>query len=60
MVINFISSKDNGEERVMHSKNDKIEIMINDKADQVIEKRFEPLLNTHKIGLKTSRRGNDL
>ena len=35
LAINFISSKDNDEERVMHSKSDNIEIMINDKADQV-------------------------
>ena len=27
--INFISSKDNDEERVMHSYSDKIEIVIN-------------------------------
>ena len=30
---NFISSIDNDEERVMHSKSDNIEIMMNDKAD---------------------------
>ena len=29
--------KDNHEEHVMHSKNDNIEIMINDKADEVLE-----------------------
>ena len=32
VAINFISSKNNDEERVMHSKSDNIEIMINDKA----------------------------
>ena len=32
IVINFISSKDTGEEHVMHSKSDKIEIMISDKV----------------------------
>ena len=35
--INLISSKDNSEERVMHSKSDNIEIMINYKADVVME-----------------------
>ena len=34
---NFISSLDNDEERVMHSKSDKIEIMISDEADEVIK-----------------------
>ena len=32
---NFISSMDNDEERVIHSKNDDIEIMINDEADKL-------------------------
>ena len=32
-----MSSMDNDEERVMHSKSDKLEIMINDEADKVIE-----------------------
>ena len=34
---NFISSIDNNEERVMHSKSDKTEIMINDEADEVVK-----------------------
>ena len=32
-----MSSNDNDEERVMHSKIDDIEVMINDKADEVME-----------------------
>ena len=35
---NFISSIDNTEKRVMHSKSDEIEMMINDEADEVLEK----------------------
>ena len=34
---NFISSKDNDEEQLMHSKSDGIEILINDEEDEVIE-----------------------
>ena len=34
---NFISSIDNDEERVIHSKSDNIEIMIDDKAYKVIK-----------------------
>ena len=41
IAINFISSKDNDEERVMYLKNDNKKIKINDKADEVIEKLFE-------------------
>ena len=37
MGINFISSKDNDKDRLMHSKSDNIEMIINDKADEVIK-----------------------
>ena len=50
MAISFISSKDNDEdeESVMHSKRDNIEIMINDKADEL----FKPLLNRYLNNLE--------
>ena len=48
-----MSSKDNDEECVMHSKNDKIEIMVNDKTDEVIEKLFKSLHSRYQIGLET-------
>ena len=37
IAINFISSVDNNEEHVMHSKSHNIEIMINDEANEVIK-----------------------
>ena len=33
--------------------------MINDKANEVIEELFEPLVNIYQIGLKTSMRASD-
>ena len=42
---NFISYIDNDAEPLMHSKIDKIEIMINDEADEVIKKLFNSLKN---------------
>ena len=41
---NFISSKDDDKERVMHSKSDNIEIMINDKTDEVMQELFNHFL----------------
>ena len=35
----------------MHLKSDNIETMINDKADEVIEKYFESFPNRYQIGL---------
>ena len=39
----------------MHSKSDSIEIMINDKADEVIEELF----SRYQIRLETSMKGRD-
>ena len=39
----MISSLDNDEERVVHPKSDKIEIMINDEAEEIIEELFDSL-----------------
>ena len=49
----FISSIDNGEERVIHSKIDNIEIMINDEADEVIKKLFDSLKNRYQSNLES-------
>ena len=57
--MNFISSKDIDEERVMHSKSDNIEIMIQDKADEIIEKPFESLLKRYQIGLELLMKGRN-
>ena len=35
-TINFMSYKDNDEKRVIHSKSDNIEFIIDDNADEVI------------------------
>ena len=43
IATNFISSKDNDEEHVMHSKSDNVEIMINDQAGEVFENFFESI-----------------
>ena len=42
---------------VMHSKSDNIEIMINHKADQVIEKLFKALLDKYQNNLKKMMKG---
>ena len=54
--INFISSKDNDEEHVIHSKNDNIEIIINDKADEVREETSQSLLSSYQTGLKSKKK----
>ena len=51
---NVISSIDNDEERVMHSKRDDIEIMINDEADEL-----DSLQNRYQNNLE-SMEGNEI
>ena len=58
-AINFISSKETDKEGVMHLKSDNIDIMINDKADEVIEERFQTRFSRYQIGLETSVKGNE-
>ena len=43
----FISSLDNDEECVMHSKSNNIEIMINDDAVKILEELFDSLKNRY-------------
>ena len=42
----------------MHSKNDNIEIMINDTADEVMKELFDSLKNKYQNNLK-SMKGNE-
>ena len=53
-------SKDTDEERSSHSKSDKLEIMINDKADEVTEELFESLLSIYQTDLETTVTGSSL
>ena len=46
---------DNDEERVIHSKSDKIEIMSNDEADEIIKELFDSLKNRDQNNLKSMK-----
>ena len=54
-IIFFSKDKDedNDEERIMHSKCDNIEIMINNKTDEVSGKRYVSFRNRHENDLET-------
>ena len=55
---NFISTINNDEEHVMHSKSDNIEMMTNDEADEVIKKLSDFLKNRYQNNLE-SMNGSD-
>ena len=56
IAINFISSKDVNEGRVMHLKSNNIEFMLYDNANEVVNKLFESLLSRYRTGLETPMR----
>ena len=43
----------------MHSKNDNIEIMINDEAEEVIKELFQSILSRYRIGLEILMKGSE-
>ena len=47
-----MSLKDTDEQLIMHLKSDNIEVMIKDKANEVIEELFESPLPIYQIGLE--------
>ena len=59
IAVNFISSKDTYEKVLTHSKSDYIEIMIYDKADELIKKLFQSLVYRYQTGLETSMKCTD-
>ena len=53
IVVNFMSLKDSDKELPKHSKSDNLKIMINDKADKVIEELFQLHLSRYEIRFQT-------
>lgn len=56
IAINFIAGNDTDKKRVMHLKSDNIEIIINDKADEVREETSQSLLSSYQTGLKSKKK----
>ena len=59
MSINFISSKDSGETRNMHTKSDNIDIIMRSETNDIIEELCEYLLQRYQKGLEESMRGSE-
>ena len=59
MAINFISSKDSYETRIMHAKSDNVEIMIGSETNEIIEELFKSFLQRYHEGLEESMRGSE-
>ena len=58
-AINFISSKDTEEMRVMHSTSDNIKVTSYNDANEVVNELFEPLRPKYQDNLETSMRESD-
>ena len=55
ITIFFFSEDDNDDECVLHSRSDKIKIVISDEADEVIKKNFDLLKNRYQNNLQSVR-----
>ena len=56
IVINFISSKDAQEERVMYSRSDNIKFTSYNDANEVVDELFDSLLSRYQGNLETERK----
>ena len=61
MAINFFSSKDSEEIRIMHSKSksENVEIMIGSETKEIIEDFFESLLQKYQKGIEEKMHGSE-
>ena len=59
MQISFISFKDSGETRTVHTKSCNIEIMMGSETNDIIEELFESLLQKFQKRLEESTRGSE-
>ena len=59
IVINFISSKDAEEERVIHSSSDSIKFTSYNDVNEVADELFESLRGRYQENLETSMIGSD-
>ena len=59
IAVNFISSRDAEEERVMHLNSDNIKFMPCNDANEVVVELFEPLISRYQGNLGKSMRESD-
>ena len=54
IVINFVSSRDADEERLIHSTSNKTKSMRYSDANEIINELFESLCSRYEVNLETS------
>ena len=59
IAIRFASSKGSDETRIMHSKRDIAETVMNDETDEIIEELSESLLQGYQEGLEEKMKGKE-
>ena len=59
IAVNFISSKNAEEERVIHSRSDNIKFISYNDTNEVVDELFESIRLRYQGNLETSIRGSD-
>ena len=59
MRINFVSSLDSNELRILHTKSDNMEIMIGTETNDIINEHFKSFSKRHQEKLETKMKGSN-
>ena len=59
LTINFVSSKDFKETRIMYTNSNNIDIMVGNETDEIIEELYESILKRYQKGLEEKMRGSE-
>ena len=59
MAVNFISSKDSDDVRTMHTKINKVEILIGSETNETIEEVYKSLSQRYQEGVEEKMKGSE-
>ena len=59
MAVNFISSKDSDDVRTMHTKINKVKILIGSETNETIEEVYKSLSQRYQEGIEEKMKGSE-
>ena len=59
MEINFVSSKDSDEIRIMHTKSGNTDVLMGSETSDIVKEHFQSLLQKYQEGLEETMRGSE-
>ena len=59
MEINFVSSKDSDEIRIMYTKSGNTDVLMGSETSDIVKEHFQSLLQKYQEGLEETMRGSE-